>query len=86
MEAWLTYLELVLSQGHDKEFKFPQDNYSEGEQGIENAGDLRNLSGALERKCDEEKKKSGKVCRVQKKRIFPTSLFLTQGPLVINVK
>ena len=66
MEARLTYLELLLSQGHDKEFKFSPDNYSEGEQRIVNAGALKSLSGPREGNVikKKKKKKSGKVDRV----------------------
>lgn len=59
MEAGLAYLEPVLSQRHDKEFKFSQDNYREGEQGIGNA-DLRSLSGPWE----------GNVIKGRKKKVW----------------
>lgn len=60
MEARLAYLERVLSQGHDKEFKFSQDNYSEGEQGIAKEGALRSLSGPWEENVIKNKKKERK--------------------------
>lgn len=81
MEAGQAYLEQVLSQGHDKEFKFSQDNCSDGEQGIAKEGALRSLSGPWKGnviKKERKKETLRKVGRVQKERIFfPTSLFLT---------
>lgn len=59
-----------MSQGHDKEFKFSPDNYSEGEQRIVNAGALKSLSGPREGNVikKKKKKKSGKVDRVRKEK------------------
>lgn len=53
MEARLSVLKPVLSQTHDKEFKFSQDNHSRGEEEIGEAGDFRSLSGPGKKiKCD----------------------------------
>lgn len=57
MEVRLAYLERVLSQDHDKEFKFSQDNYSEGEQGMAKEGALRSLSGPWKGNVIKKEKK-----------------------------
>lgn len=53
MEARLSVLKPALSQTHDKEFKFSQDNHSRGEEEIGKAGDFKSLSGPGKKiKCD----------------------------------
>lgn len=82
MEAGLAYLELVLSQVHDKEFKFSQDN----DRGLKMQPLFEKLVRVLERKHYEGKKEVWKVLQNTKEKNLPGSPSPHQGPLVLNVK